>query len=126
LLLKQTDTLPLHDVMPYYYMDEYIELLFKSKEDSDYKKVRKAAIFVCNDSFYTVANLVYGPKDVALAVILIGAKIMGVISPCGKYYDLEKLRQRALENKKTIPESSKYWYKILDPSINLKNVNEII
>ena len=84
--------IPLHKWMPYNYLDDYINLLFNNSEelegDKDIKKVKKATIFVCNDSFYTSANLIYNPQEVALAWILIGAKIMNVNMRIIKLYSL--------------------------------------
>ena len=45
-LIKFTGTLPIEERMPYNHMDDYIELIFKEKSESDAKKVRKASIFV--------------------------------------------------------------------------------
>lgn len=112
--------------MPYNYMDEYIDLLFKGDDESDSKKVRKSSIFFCNDSFYTVANLIHNPKDVALASILLGAKIMNVFYPGHKYYDMDKFKERVAAAGKNEVEQSKYWFKMLDKEIDLKKVNEII
>ena len=48
MLLTHTDSLPLHEVMPYNHMDEFIDILFNVDKESDLdcKKVRKAAIFI--------------------------------------------------------------------------------
>ena len=77
--------------MPYNYLDDYINLMFRNDDenegDKDIKKVKKATIFVWNDSFYTSANLIYSPKDVSLACILIGAKIMNINMP-SKHFSL--------------------------------------
>jgi len=114
--------------MPYNHMDEFIDILFNVDKESDLdcKKVRKAAIFIWNDSFYTVANLTYDPKEVALAAILQGAEIIDVLYPGKKYYDMDKFRERAAKSGKAVQELNKYWFKNLDPSIDIKSVNEII
>ena len=63
LLLHDSGTLPLHEaVKSYNILDEYLAKLFKFGDDEkELKRVKKAAIFFLNDSFYTISNLVYKP-----------------------------------------------------------------
>jgi hypothetical protein len=112
--------------MPYNYLDDYIELIFRGKADPEAKRVRKATIFVCNDTFYTISNLIYDPKNVALASILLGARIVDIQYPGSPEYDLEALRDRVKENGRSEEERTKYWFKMVDPEIDLFIINDII
>lgn len=113
--------------MPYEYVDSFIDLLFKvDNDDTDVRKVRKATIFFLNDTFYTVSNLIHKPQDVAIASVLMGAQTMGVIYPGNKYYDMDKFKERLAAADKQNDEPNKYWFRMLDKEIDLKNVNEII
>ncbi|CAI2376246.1 unnamed protein product [Moneuplotes crassus] len=124
LLITECKTLPLHEaVESYSLMDSFLQKLFSSDED-ELKKVKKAAIFFLNDSFYTVASLVHKPCDVVLACILLGAQTMNVGYPGKKYYDFKKIKLAMSKDKFDKP--SKYWYKWVNPEIDMENVNEVV
>lgn len=110
--------------MPYQYLDEYLELLFINKDER--KIVKKTTIFVANDTFYTLANLLHNPKNVALATILVSAKISKVEFPGSENYNLDDFKDRVKEKQRSEIDKTKYWFKMIDTEIELMNVNSII
>ena len=128
-LNQYSQDLSLDSYLPHRYLSKYWDLLFKFKANYSIKEVLKASKVVWNDSFYTEANLIYNPKDVALACILIAARLLTIYTPLSKYYEREKFlskfpkEENSTENQEFSFEEK--WFELLDMDINIEHVNQI-
>ena len=58
--------------------------------------------------------------------MLLGARIMDIHYPGSKDYDLDELKQRMHEKGRTEEEKTKYWFKMIDPELDLHVVNKVL
>ena len=126
LLFNDKRELNLDRYLPYRYMQRYLEIIIEDKARDQLQLAKKATVFFCNDTFLTAASLIYSPKNICLASVLMALSTLNYGVPGEEGYSMDALLERIKDKCQTEITDTTQWYRMIDRRLDLKDVTEII